>query len=244
MPGPASRAMQRVSTNWTVAARGALVAVLLLTGLCCDAGPAISVGTSSVAPGTAGSVGLTLLGNTAGVALQFDLVFDPARIAAVSATTDSAAQNEILASGQPSNGVFRVVLYSLRNAQLAAGTILDLQLAVAPNSPEGPLILGLTNAVMADITGAGVQPIALQPGSLTISAGAGSRLTLLARFVNGQVQLQLTGPANKNYILQSSPDLTQWVNVSTNLLTDGQILITNSPPANSSQRFYRANYAP
>src|SRR5215471_16606943 len=95
MPGPGSSAMQSVLLNWTVAARGVLVTtVLLLSGLCWGAGPAISVGSSSAAPGTAGSVGVTLLGNTAGVALQFHLVFDPARIAAVSATTDSAAQNQ------------------------------------------------------------------------------------------------------------------------------------------------------
>jgi hypothetical protein len=106
------------------------------------------------------------------------------------------------------------------------------------------LVLQVTNAVMADITGSSVQPIALQSGLLTISAGAGSRLVLTARLVNGQVQLQLTGPASKRYLLQSSPDLSNWINVSTNVLTDGQISLTDSPPANSSPRFYRANYDP
>jgi hypothetical protein len=178
-----------------------------------------------------------------GVAVQFDVVLDPTRITAASAAAGTAAPSHLLTSAQLTNGALRVVLYSLANAQLGSGTLVNLQLAIAPTAPEGPLVLRITNALMADVTGSSLQPIALQAGSLTISAGAGSRLNLLARLVNGQVQLQLSGPANKNYILQTSTDLAQWLNVSTNVLTDGQILITNSPP-NSSQRYYRANYAP
>jgi hypothetical protein len=120
----------------------------------------------------------------------------------------------------------------------------DLQVALAPGTAEGPLSLKVTNAVLSDATGAGVAPVSLLPGTLTISAGAGSRLTLLGRLVNGQVQLQLSGPANKRYILQSSADLATWINVTTNVLTDGQITLNDSPPPASSKRYYRANYAP
>lgn len=223
-----------------------LGALVLICGgrLLANAAPAISVGSASGAPGGNASVPAYLFGNTAGVSVQFDLVFDPARITAVSAASDSAAPTHVLASGQPANGVLRIVLYSLSNAQLGSGTLVNFQLAISPAAAEGPLILQVTNAVMADITGSSVQPLSLQPGLLTISAGAGSRLALIARLVNGQVQLQLTGPANKLYLFQSSPDLSNWITVSTNVLTDGQINLTNSPPANASPRFYRAKYAP
>lgn len=219
--------------------------VVLTNGLLFDAGgaPVISVGVSSGAPGGSASVPVYLSGNISGVALQFDLLFDPARIAAASAVS-VADPNHVLVTGQPTNGVLRIVLYSLSNAQLGSGTLIDFQMAILPGAPEGPLVLAVTNAVMADITGASVQPIALQSGLLTISVGAGSQLTLIGRLVNGQVQLQLSGPANKRYILQSSPDLSNWINVSTNVLTGGLISLTDSPPANGSQRFYRANYAP
>jgi hypothetical protein len=208
------------------------------------AAPAVSVGPSSAAPGGSGTSLVYLVGNTSGVALQFDLVFDPSRVVAAGVMSDPSNLTHVVVSGQPTNGVLRVVLYSLNNALLNSSALVDLQVAIAPGAAEGPLALLVTNAILADATGSGVAPVSLLPGTLTISAGAGSRLTLLGRFVGGQVQLQLTGPANKKYILQSSPDLATWINISTNILTDGQITLSDSPPPASSKRYYRANYAP
>ena len=220
------------------------LALLILACGSVTAAPGISVGSTAAAPGGSGSVPVILSGNTTGVALQFDLVFDSTVVVAASVNASYASANHILASGQPTNGVLRVILYSLSNAQLNNGALINFQLSTAAAAAEGLVNLVVTNVVMADANASSVQPITAQPGILTISAGAGSQLTLLVRMSSGQVQLQLKGPAGKLYILQGSRDLLQWTNLSTNVLAGGQINLTDITATNLSQRFYRANYAP
>lgn len=205
--------------------------------------PGLAVGSYAVAPGGNASLPVVLAGNSSGVALQFDLVFDPTQVTAAAATP-SAGVTHLLATSQPASGTLRVVLYSLANAQLKDGLLLGLQLSVSPVAVEAPVAIQITNALLADVTGIAVTPLALQPGVLTISAGAGAKLGLLVRATDGQIQFQLTGPADKRYVIQGSSDLSQWQNLSTNVLVGGQVTISDGSATNAVRRFYRARYAP
>jgi len=56
-------------------------------------------------------------------------------------------------------------------------------------------------------------------------------------YSNGQFQCFLNGAANSSYIILASTNLVDWRPVSTNT---APAQITNSPPANTPYRFYRA----
>ena len=56
-------------------------------------------------------------------------------------------------------------------------------------------------------------------------------------YANGQFQAFLNGATNASYVIQASTNLVNWTPVSTNI---APAQITNSPPANTPYRFYRA----
>lgn len=236
--------MSRCSRIYAATRLSVGLLVLVTTSLMNALGaPAIAVGSTAGAPGGTATVPIYLSGNTRGVAAQFDLAFDANRIALASAVGGGGSPNHILASGQPTNGVLRVVLYSLTNSLLGNGVLINLRLTILPAAPESVMPIQVTNALLADVTAASVQPLTLQAGSLLISLGAGSRLASLNRSA-GQVQFQLIGPADKRYVIQGSPDLSSWIDLATNVLAGGQITITDTTATNLPQRFYRARYAP
>ncbi len=61
---------------------------------------------------------------------------------------------------------------------------------------------------------------------------------------SNSVILQLFGKAGQSYILQSSTNLTSWFPVSTNILTDLSLGLTNSVPPASKNSFWRVIQSP
>jgi DNA-binding beta-propeller fold protein YncE len=62
---------------------------------------------------------------------------------------------------------------------------------------------------------------------------------------NGISQFALNGPADVNYIVQSSPDLVNWVPLSTNVIpAEGRDFIFDSSAAGQPRRFYRVMVKP
>ncbi|HWX21185.1 MAG TPA: alpha-L-arabinofuranosidase [Candidatus Binatia bacterium] len=60
----------------------------------------------------------------------------------------------------------------------------------------------------------------------------------------GQPVLQLQGQPNVRYVLQSSSNLTAWLNVSTNTLSTSTLSFTNPVPPGAALQFWRAVWQP
>ena len=58
-------------------------------------------------------------------------------------------------------------------------------------------------------------------------------------FGDGGFQVQLSGAADQNYILQASTDLVQWVPIATNLPSASPFYFTDPDATNFPYRFYR-----
>jgi hypothetical protein len=88
-------------------------------------------------------------------------------------------------------------------------------------------------------------PVTTLPVSLTITSGlpAAPQLKVLSGS-GGQFVFQLSGDTNVAYVVQNSPDLANWVSVSTNTLPGGVLIITNPMVPGPFQEFWRALWQP
>jgi hypothetical protein len=59
---------------------------------------------------------------------------------------------------------------------------------------------------------------------------------------DGQFVLQIQGQAGVPYVIQNSPDLINWISVSTNLLASNVLNLTNVISSASRQQFWRARW--
>lgn len=53
-------------------------------------------------------------------------------------------------------------------------------------------------------------------------------------------QIQLSGPAGSNFVIQTSSDLKNWVSISTNPAPTGSVTYLDTPAKTNTVRFYRA----
>jgi len=118
----------------------------------------------------------------------------------------------------------------VRTMQIAP-TILQL-LGLNPYALEAVQIE--KNAVLPGFDAA---QVALNPLPPTLGFNSAS----VVQLTNGQAQLQVVGVKTQNFILQGSPDLTNWTTISTNTMVLGASITVSDPSAvNYSSRFYRA----
>jgi alpha-L-arabinofuranosidase len=83
------------------------------------------------------------------------------------------------------------------------------------------------------------------PYSLTLFTFAPAPAQLSALLPQpGQFILQLQGQPGTPYIIESSPDLSAWTPVSTNLLAGNVLSVTNAISPGTSQQFWRAVWQP
>jgi hypothetical protein len=175
------------------------------------------------------------------VALQFEIVFDPARIAAAAPVGGMALANHWVVSSDPSNGVRRVVIYSLTNAQLTNGVLVQVPFTLSPDFTNGATTVTLAKVLLVNSTGAAVSAVNLNPGQLTASTAVAltpARLKGITRPSGGSLQFQLEGSGN--YALELSTNLTSWTRLSTNSVAASPITINDNTVTGVKQRFYRA----
>jgi hypothetical protein len=65
------------------------------------------------------------------------------------------------------------------------------------------------------------------------------RFTSFGFSTNGAFFAQLKGASSGTYIFQTSPDLTNWVSISTNAAVDGAASFVDTNAVDLSRRFYR-----
>jgi hypothetical protein len=206
--------------------------------------PQITVAPSSGPPAGSATVPINLSGNTVGVGVQLDVKYDGGTLSLGTPTGGSALSTQLVTSSQLTNGMVRIVIYSLGNTLLGNGTLVNLPFNISPGAVAGPINIGLTNVMMADAGANSLTPVLLQPGALNVSFGAGARLGGFTRGSNGRVQFQLTATPDQKFVIQTSFDLIQWYNLSTNVVFGGMINLTDTPATNYPSQFYRALYSP
>jgi len=83
-----------------------------------------------------------------------------------------------------------------------------------------------------------------QPAQLTVDVPASKPFTLgNLQWTGTSWTFGVSGPAQTNYVIWTSPDLTNWTPLQTNFSANGSIQVTNSSPA-AETRFYRATLSP
>lgn len=217
----------------------------MLPGPFVDAATNVSVGNAAGVPGTTATVSVNLTSDTPVTAVQFDLLYDATKLTSGPALGGNALTGHEVASSEPATGTRRVVLYSLASAPLKNGALVNVPFTIPANAIEEVVGLSLTNVVLANAAGNAVTPVASTAGSLTISFTAPARFDAVTRAVDGRVQFQLIGTPGRSYVIQTSPDLAAWSNLSTNALPAGGFVnYSDSTATNAPRRFYRAVAAP
>jgi len=105
------------------------------------------------------------------VAAQFDLAFDGDDLVSGSAVGGDALADHQVPSNEFMPGRRRVLVFSPANKALRAGTLVEIPLTIASNTPPGEVQLGLTNVVLASDEGAAVTPVTLVSARLIVTGG-------------------------------------------------------------------------
>ncbi len=210
-----------------------------------NAATELVVGKVTTAPDTTGTVPVTFNGDTAAVALQFDVSFDATSLTAGPPLLKDFTATHQIVSSMPGTGLQRIVVYSMNNTSLPAGATILLRFTPRAGLSEGTAInVGLAKAIVSSATGDRVTPVQLIPGSLTISTSGGGkapRFDSITAADSGKVDFQLTGTAGQRYVIQTSIDLRDWKPLETFTIPAGGILKVNDPAGPQFRsRFYRA----
>jgi len=196
----------------------------------------VSVGVRRGSPGGTTPVPLSIRQAGGVTASQFDILFDPARVASGGVTLDSTG-NHVVRSRELAPGVRRVLIYSLTSSSFPSNTLNATALfTVAANANTASIPLAATNLILATPNGAPVSPTRAAAGAIF--------LTPVRRTATGEVEFFLSSVIDQRYVVQASSDLVQWTTLSTNLATDIFVRAFDSAATNHSYRFYRALPAP
>lgn len=180
----------------------------------------------------------------AAAALQFDVRFDPGRLAAGFAVAGSGGGGFEVRSASPEPGLARVIVFSGTNRAMTGGELVLLPLRVLAGAPEGGVPLSVSNVVVATAAGVRVEPVSVQGGTLVIRDVSAPRFERPVLGVNGQLVLTLSGREGETYALEASTDLTGWEEVGRAVVTGGVAGFSQATAGVSGARFYRAVQVP
>lgn len=215
----------------------AVAFVGVLSFLCAwpaGAGTRLSVGGERGLPGTTVSVPLSLRGETNVTALQADILFDAARLSSGAPIPGAALGGHTLAASQPSNGVRRVVIYSLNNTLLSNGVLASFPFSIPSGAPGGVARLTITNVLV-------VKADATTVASTNTSGFVTSTPVFL--FPDGHLEGFLSisaASADQCHVVQATTDFVNWSNVFTNAATGRQLEFVDPSAGLHPFRFYRA----
>lgn len=216
-----------------------LLLISLLSRIHANAALSVTIGQGTAGVFTAGSVPVVFTTDTPTVALQFDVQFDPGVLISGPVIPGPSLTNQSIVFSQPKNGMLRIVIYSRNNSPIPVGLLLSLQFT-GNASGGSSFVLTPVNAIAANLSAQQLSPVNLIPGSFSISSGVSARFTSIG-LLNGVSQLELTAEPGLIFALQGSPNLIDWVSLSTNTIPPGGLLRVNDSAAPSFKtRFYRA----
>ena len=140
----------------------------------------------------------------------------------------------LLASSAPVTGTRRLLVYSPENAFLTNGVVASIPFTVAPKEYRN-FMLTLSNVVMARADGS-------QVSGTNMNGFIGVSQVFVAP--DGHADGFLNVPTNAGpeacWVVQSSPDLVAWTNLSTNSAAGNLLEFRDAQAAGYPQKFYRA----
>ena len=212
----------------------------IFSGGNCLASVTLTIGQGTGDQTRTGLVPVSFSSDDPAVAIQFDVQFDDTLVVTGPVLLQSLTTNQVVVSGQPTNGVQRVVIYSLNNTPLPNGVLLNLQLLAGFFAQDGSASLTPTNVIVANAAAQRLAPVILNPGSFLISSAPAAQF-VSAGIQNGTLELELMGKVGDTFVLQTSIDLIGWAPLYTNKIPDGGVLrFSDSRVVTNPARFYRA----
>ena len=208
---------------------------VLLSPVLARADTTLAVGNASAYPGSTVPLGIVLRSATNMTAAQFDLSFNPSKVAPSAPFLGSALSNHVMKSREIAPGVHRLLVYSLANASITVTNrgrsvaAIPFQVSPMERVSSGPLTLN--NAVLARNDATAFVPLTLLAGEISI---APVRLN-----PNGSADFFLPSEPGTNYVIQATTDFLDWVNISTNLATGNFLDLMDADAGNYPMRFYR-----
>src|SRR5688572_3166517 len=127
----------------------------------------LSIGSQTAYPGASVNVPVTFTRATNVVAAQFDVTFDPDRVASGPAVADQVGRHVVL-SREIAPGVRRVLMFSRQNSVVTNRNPVQLPFAVAPTEYQGSGPLAPANAILARANATPVAPLALGDGAIFV----------------------------------------------------------------------------
>jgi hypothetical protein len=199
------------------------------------------IGDGAADLGGTGVVPVSLVTDQAAVGLQFDLTFDPNVLSPGVPVLRDASSKYVVSSSNPANGVQRVLVYSLSNAALTNGIVLNLAFTPRVGSTGRTVSLTASNLIVSSASASAIVPIEMVTGTFATTVDTGAKFTSITKVSESQVELQLTGTIGKSFAVQFSPNLKDWTAFVTNSIPQGGLLKMNAPiPGKTVNRFFRA----
>lgn len=190
--------------------------------------------------GTTITIPFHFTGATNITALQFDVLFEPAKLAANAVFAGPAAQAHQLRSRGFGPGQQRVLIYSGQSEPLPSGELIQVSLTITSSVPAGFTSLVISNAILSDRVARTVTPTTLTPGTLRIMTALPARLGAVLVSTNGLIQFLVEGTSGRPYVIEASTDLATWTPIGTNQPANGMLEFVDPHAGRYPQRFYRA----
>ncbi|MDO8864067.1 putative Ig domain-containing protein [Haliea sp. E1-2-M8] len=149
-----------------------IVALLTVSSVGAHAQVSLTLGDASLAAGDSGSVNATISTGGSAVALQFDILYDPAIVSLGTVNGGAALTgSHSVASNPLGPGRDRVVITTSPIMALNTGTLATINLAVAATAVAGTTALTFAAVVISDAAAQAITPSSLGPGTITITGG-------------------------------------------------------------------------
>ncbi len=214
---------------------------LLALGLCgllsarSQAAVQLQIGAAAGPAGTSVAIPLSIQADTPVTAFQVDVVVDPPVVTFDAASEVTALPTHVADVGLVAPGVYRILTYSVFNATLPNGPVLNVQAGISPLATNGSVALRLTNAIVASPAAAAAPDVTLSPATLKV--GAATSIQLSAVQISGNIfQFQVNGLKGGAFIVENSADLKTWKTFATPTAAGG-VAIFSAPTAGQKQFF-------
>ncbi len=133
------------------------------------AAPSITVGSVSGQAGTTVSLPVTFDPTSAAVSgMQFRLTLPSGLTAGTVSAGPILTTAGKQVSAHVSGNTWTFIIFGLNQSSVGSGTLLTLQLAIAPGASPGPLSLPLSNSVFSDLNGNSIVAGSSSGGSVTV----------------------------------------------------------------------------
>jgi hypothetical protein len=195
--------------------------------------PALSVATLPGYPGATVSLPLSLRQVTNVTAAQFDVAFNPAKVASGELLPGAVFPDHVVRSREIAPGVRRVLVFSRVNAAVTVTnrhTLGSLTFAVSSTEYVGSGPIRPEGVVLARPDATAITPVTLNAGAIFVQP---------VNLGPAGAQFFLPSEPGSNYVIQATTDFMDWVNISTNLATSDFLDLMDAEAGNFPWRFYR-----